>query len=347
MGRGAPHVAHRGDELRELAPVVRTWSRTSTIFPEMVGHTIAVHDGRKHVPVFVSESMVRAQARRVRADAHLPRRTTPRQGAMTRAKRRTSDPQEEQSAAAEEAQADAGRRRRPLRRPTEAQAADRRPRTKAEEARERRPSAEAPRPSASAAEARGRRRSRPPRPPPSSDAERAKRRQAPAGRGEGPRGGEPAAKAAAKKKAAAQADAETAGAESRRAPAAAARARRRAAASAPGGLTVRAQARYVRTSARKARLVCDHIRGKDVVEARAILAFSPRSAAKPWLKLLESAVANAEHNHELVGEELRIESVHADEGPTLKRFRPRAMGRATRIRKRTSHLSITLTPKES
>ena len=113
------------------------------------------------------------------------------------------------------------------------------------------------------------------------------------------------------------------------------------------GVLVQARARYVRTSARKARLVCDHIRGKDVAEARAILAFTPRAAAKPWLKLLESAVANAEHNHELVGEELRIASVHADEGPTLKRFRPRAMGRATRIRKRTSHLSITLTPKES
>jgi ribosomal protein L22 len=116
---------------------------------------------------------------------------------------------------------------------------------------------------------------------------------------------------------------------------------------AEAGVLVRAQARYVRTSARKARLVCDHIRGKDVAEARAILAFTPRAAAKPWLKLLESAVANAEHNHELVGEELRIAAVHADEGPTLKRFRPRAMGRATRIRKRTSHLSITLTPKES
>ena len=112
------------------------------------------------------------------------------------------------------------------------------------------------------------------------------------------------------------------------------------------GVQVHAKARYVRTSARKARLVCDHIRGKDVAEARAILAFTPRAAAKPWLKLLESAVANAEHNHELVGEELRIAAVHADEGPTLKRFRPRAMGRATRIRKRTSHLSITLTPKE-
>lgn len=110
---------------------------------------------------------------------------------------------------------------------------------------------------------------------------------------------------------------------------------------------VRAQAKYVRTSARKARLVCDHIRGKDVAEARAILAFTPRQAAKAWSKLLESAVANAENNHELDGEALRIHSVVADEGPTLKRFRPRAMGRATRIRKRTSHLTITLTPKES
>jgi ribosomal protein L22 len=115
----------------------------------------------------------------------------------------------------------------------------------------------------------------------------------------------------------------------------------------PVGLKVSAQAKYVRTSARKARLVCDHIRGKDVTEARAILAFTTRDAAKAWSKLLESAVANAEHNHDLVGEDLRILNVHADEGPTLKRYRPRAMGRATRIRKRTAHLSITLTPKES
>ena len=113
------------------------------------------------------------------------------------------------------------------------------------------------------------------------------------------------------------------------------------------GVLVRAQARYVRTSARKARLVCDHIRGKDVAEARAILAFTPRAAAKAWIKLLESAVANAEHNHELIGDDLRVFAVSADEGPTLKRYRPRAMGRATRIRKRTSHLTITLTPKES
>jgi len=109
---------------------------------------------------------------------------------------------------------------------------------------------------------------------------------------------------------------------------------------------VRAHAKYVRTSARKARLVCDHIRGKSVQEARAILAHANREVARDWTKLLESAVANAEHNHELVGDELRIHAVKADEGPTLKRFRPRAMGRATPIRKRTSHLSITLTPKD-
>ncbi len=109
---------------------------------------------------------------------------------------------------------------------------------------------------------------------------------------------------------------------------------------------VRAQAKYVRTSARKARLVCDHIRGKSVDEARAILAHTPRHVARDWTKLLESAVANAEHNHELIGDDLRIAFVSADEGPTLKRFRPRAMGRATPIRKRTCHLTIGLTPKE-
>ncbi|MEZ5121871.1 MAG: 50S ribosomal protein L22 [Solirubrobacterales bacterium] len=108
---------------------------------------------------------------------------------------------------------------------------------------------------------------------------------------------------------------------------------------------MRAQAKYVRTSARKARLVCDHIRGKSVDEARAILAYTPRAVAKDWAKLLNSAVANAENNHELLGEDLVVQAAYADEGPTLKRFQPRAMGRATRIRKRTSHLTITLTPK--
>jgi ribosomal protein L22 len=108
---------------------------------------------------------------------------------------------------------------------------------------------------------------------------------------------------------------------------------------------VRAQAKYVRSSPRKARLVVDHIRGKSVEEARAILAHTPRAAAVPVLKVLESAVANAEHNHELLPDELRIHQVMVDEGPTIKRFRPRALGRATKIRKRTSHITINLTNK--
>ncbi len=108
---------------------------------------------------------------------------------------------------------------------------------------------------------------------------------------------------------------------------------------------VHAKARYVRTSARKARMVCGHIRGKSVQEARAILAFTPRDAARDWSKLLESAVANAENNHELLEDDLIVREAYADEGPTIKRFRPRAMGRATPIRKRTSHLTITLTPR--
>ncbi len=124
--------------------------------------------------------------------------------------------------------------------------------------------------------------------------------------------------------------------------------RRKRAAREPGSPppVVRAHAKYVRTSARKARLVCDLVRGKSVEEARAILATTPRAVAEDWEKLLNSAVANAEHNHELVGDELKIHAVFADEGPTLKRFRPRAMGRATPIRKRTSHLTIQLTPQE-
>ena len=126
----------------------------------------------------------------------------------------------------------------------------------------------------------------------------------------------------------------------------AAKPQRGAVLTADGPPMVRAHAKYVRTSARKARLVCDHIRGKSVDEARAILAHASRDVARDWSKLLESAVANAEHNHELIGDDLRIHAVKADEGPTVKRFRPRAMGRASKIRKRTSHLSITLTPKD-
>lgn len=113
---------------------------------------------------------------------------------------------------------------------------------------------------------------------------------------------------------------------------------------AEAAVLVRAHARFVRSSARKARLVSDHIRGKTVEDARAILAHAQRDVARDWAKLLESAVANAEHNHQLVEDDLRIYNAFADEGPTLKRFQPRAQGRATRIRKRTSHLTITLTP---
>ena len=120
----------------------------------------------------------------------------------------------------------------------------------------------------------------------------------------------------------------------------------RASANGAAAPVVRAQARYVRSSARKARLVCDHLRGKSVEDARAVLAHTNRQVARDWAKLLESAVANAEHNHELLEDDLRVQAAFADEGPTLKRFQPRAMGRATRIRKRTSHLTITLTPRK-
>jgi ribosomal protein L22 len=129
-------------------------------------------------------------------------------------------------------------------------------------------------------------------------------------------------------------------------PAATARRDAQSAASAPSRRrVVRAQARYVRTSARKARMVCGHLRGKSITEARAILAFTPREVARDWSKLLESAVANAENNHELIEDDLLVREAYADEGPTIKRFRPRAQGRAAPIRKRTSHLTITLTPK--
>jgi ribosomal protein L22 len=119
---------------------------------------------------------------------------------------------------------------------------------------------------------------------------------------------------------------------------------RSAAGKPPRRRVVRAHARYVRTSARKARMVSGHLPGKSVGEARAILAFTPREVARDWSKLLESAVANAENNHELLEDDLVVREAYADEGPTIKRFRPRAMGRATPIHKRTSHLTITLTP---
>ena len=110
-----------------------------------------------------------------------------------------------------------------------------------------------------------------------------------------------------------------------------------------GAIAVRAQAKFVRSAPRKARLVMDHIRGKDVADARAILKHTPRAVAADISKLLESAVANAENNFELDPDDLKIGRAVVDEGPTIKRFRPRAQGRATRINKRTSHMTITLT----
>jgi ribosomal protein L22 len=109
---------------------------------------------------------------------------------------------------------------------------------------------------------------------------------------------------------------------------------------------VTARAKYVRSSARKARLVLDHVRGKPIAEARALLRHSPRGVARDVERLLDSAVANAENNHELVGDDLLVKEIYADEGPTLKRFRARAQGRAYRVRKRTSHLTVALTPKD-
>jgi len=109
---------------------------------------------------------------------------------------------------------------------------------------------------------------------------------------------------------------------------------------------VRASSRYVRVAPRKARLVADQIRGLHIDRARALLQFSPRGAAEDISKLIESAASNAENNHDLVADEMRVAEITVDEGPTLRRFRPRALGRATRINKRTSHIAVALSPEE-
>ncbi len=105
-------------------------------------------------------------------------------------------------------------------------------------------------------------------------------------------------------------------------------------------MKVRAQAKYIRQSPYKVRRVLDLVRGLPVSEAEHILSFTQRRAAEPVAKVLRSAVANAEHNFALDADELVVAEAYADEGPTLKRYRPRARGRATRIRKRTSHITI-------
>ena len=109
---------------------------------------------------------------------------------------------------------------------------------------------------------------------------------------------------------------------------------------------VRASSKYVRMAPRKARLVADQVRGLPVDQARTLLRFSTRGAAVDIEKLLASASANAEANHDLVADELRVAEISVDEGPTLKRWRARARGRATRIDKRTCHVKVALTPIE-
>jgi large subunit ribosomal protein L22 len=109
---------------------------------------------------------------------------------------------------------------------------------------------------------------------------------------------------------------------------------------------VQAVAKWVRMSPRKARLVVEHIRGRSVPEARTVLAFTQRAAAREIEKVLSSAVANAEANHDLVGDELVVSAAYVDEGPVLKRWRARARGRAARIKKPTCHITVKLTPVE-
>ena len=107
---------------------------------------------------------------------------------------------------------------------------------------------------------------------------------------------------------------------------------------------MRSTAKWVRISPRKARLVTDHIRGRSVPEARTVLAFTTRAAAREIEKVLRSAVANAEANHGLFGDDLQVSAAYVDEGPTIKRWRARARGRAARIHKRTCHITIKLAP---
>ncbi|PHS34266.1 MAG: 50S ribosomal protein L22 [Alkaliphilus sp.] len=110
-------------------------------------------------------------------------------------------------------------------------------------------------------------------------------------------------------------------------------------------MEAKAIARYIRIAPRKAQLVVDLVRGKRVDEALAILKFTPKAAAQVIYKLIHSAAANAENNHDLDREKLFVAEIYANQGPTMKRFRPRAMGRATTIRKRTSHIGVVLKEK--
>jgi len=165
-------------------------------------------------------------------------------------------------------------------------------------------------------------------------------------------------KAAAAKKAAAKPAAKKAGAKkpaakkaaAKKAPAKAAAKKPAAKRAAADGVSerpvVRARASYVRVAPRKARLVADQVRGMPLEDALTLLRFSPRGAAQDIAKLISSAAANAENNHDLVADDLLVSDITVDEGPTLRRYRPRALGRATRINKRTSHIKVALTPED-
>lgn len=111
-------------------------------------------------------------------------------------------------------------------------------------------------------------------------------------------------------------------------------------------MEAKATAKYVRVSPRKARLVVDQVRGKDIAHAREILRFSERAISEVVEKVLNSAVANAENNHHMRSNNLVVKAAFVDEGPTLKRIRPRAKGSASRIRKRTSHITVIVAPRE-
>ena len=105
-------------------------------------------------------------------------------------------------------------------------------------------------------------------------------------------------------------------------------------------MEAKATARYVRISPRKVKIVCDLIRGKDVPTALAILMQTPKAASEPLTKLVKSAAANAENNHQMDPEKLYVSATYANPGPIMKRMMPRAQGRAYRINKRTSHITV-------
>ena len=111
-------------------------------------------------------------------------------------------------------------------------------------------------------------------------------------------------------------------------------------------MEAKAHLRYVRISPRKIQIVCDLIRGKSVAQATAILMNTPKAASEPLLKLLKSAAANAENNHQMDPEKLYVSATYANPGPIIKRMRPRAQGRAFRINKRTSHITVVVSEKE-